>query len=41
VDRRVAILVLLEKTVTTGPLIPHISGVLMAAAGAWLVSRAL
>jgi len=41
VDRRVAILVLLEKTVTTGPLIPHISGVLMAVAGAWLVSRAL
>lgn len=37
----IALLVLLEKTVTSGPLIPRISGVLMMAAGAWLISRAL
>ncbi|WP_027055281.1 DUF2182 domain-containing protein [Mesorhizobium erdmanii] len=37
----IALLVLLEKTVTSGPLIPRISGVLMVAAGAWLVFRAL
>lgn len=35
----IAILVLLEKTVTTGQLIPRISGALMAAAGTWLLSR--
>ncbi|ETA72393.1 MULTISPECIES: DUF2182 domain-containing protein [Mesorhizobium] len=37
----IAILVLLEKTATSGPLISRISGALMAAAGAWLMSRAL
>ncbi|TIN28854.1 MAG: DUF2182 domain-containing protein [Mesorhizobium sp.] len=37
----IAILVLLEKTVPTGQLIPRVSGALMAAIGAWLVFRAL
>ncbi|MCZ8543385.1 DUF2182 domain-containing protein [Mesorhizobium qingshengii] len=37
----IAILVLLEKTVPTGQLIPRISGMLMAAAGAWLILGAL
>ncbi|MGX7872273.1 DUF2182 domain-containing protein [Mesorhizobium sp. ORM6] len=35
----IAILVLLEKTVTTGQLIPRISGALMVSAGTWLLSR--
>ncbi|CAN7505561.1 DUF2182 domain-containing protein [Mesorhizobium amorphae] len=37
----IAILVLLEKTMPTGQLIPRISGTLMAAIGAWLLVRAL
>ncbi|MER8371834.1 DUF2182 domain-containing protein [Mesorhizobium sp. M1406] len=37
----IAILVLLEKTVPTGQLIPRVSGALMAAIGTWLVFRAL
>ncbi|MFK0692056.1 DUF2182 domain-containing protein [Mesorhizobium sp. IMUNJ 23033] len=37
----IAILVLLEKTMPTGQLIPRISGALMAATGAWLLVRAL
>ncbi|UVK44715.1 DUF2182 domain-containing protein [Mesorhizobium sp. AR07] len=37
----IAILILLEKTVPTGQLIPRISGALMAAIGAWLVVQAL
>ncbi|RVA28692.1 DUF2182 domain-containing protein [Mesorhizobium sp. M7D.F.Ca.US.004.03.1.1] len=37
----IAILVLLEKTVPTGQLIPRVSGALMAAIGAWFVFRAL
>jgi predicted metal-binding membrane protein len=37
----IAILVLLEKTVMVGQWIPRISGMLMVAAGAWLISRAL
>ncbi|WP_192180089.1 DUF2182 domain-containing protein [Mesorhizobium amorphae] len=37
----IAILVLLEKTMPTGQLIPRISGALMAAIGAWLLVRAL
>jgi predicted metal-binding membrane protein len=37
----IAILVLLEKTVPTGQLIPRVSGALMAAIGAWLVFRAV
>ena len=37
----IAILVLLEKTVPTGQLIPRISGMLMAATGAWLILGAL
>ncbi|SDA66392.1 DUF2182 domain-containing protein [Mesorhizobium qingshengii] len=37
----IAILVLLEKTVPTGQLIPRISGALMAATGAWLILGAL
>jgi len=37
----IAILVLLEKTVAAGQLIPRISGVLMAAAGTWLIYRTL
>lgn len=37
----IAILVLLEKTVPTGRLIPRVSGALMIATGAWLVFRAL
>ncbi|PZV33396.1 DUF2182 domain-containing protein [Mesorhizobium kowhaii] len=37
----IAILILLEKTVPTGQLIPRISGALMAAIGAWLLVQAL
>lgn len=37
----IAILVLLEKTVPTGQAIPRISGLLMAATGAWLILGAL
>jgi predicted metal-binding membrane protein len=37
----IAILVLLEKTVPTGQVIPRVSGALMIATGAWLVFRAL
>ncbi|MFD2051624.1 DUF2182 domain-containing protein [Mesorhizobium calcicola] len=37
----IAILILLEKTVPTGQLIPRISGALMAAIGVWLVVQAL
>ncbi|MFD1988002.1 DUF2182 domain-containing protein [Mesorhizobium newzealandense] len=37
----IAILVLLEKRVPTGQLVPRISGALMAAMGAWLLVRAL
>ncbi|MHC2797247.1 putative metal-binding membrane protein [Mesorhizobium jarvisii] len=37
----IAILVLLEKMATSGPLISRISGALMVAAGVWLMSRAL
>jgi predicted metal-binding membrane protein len=37
----IAILVLLEKTVPTGQLIPRISGTLVAAIGAWLLVQAL
>jgi predicted metal-binding membrane protein len=37
----IAILVLLEKMATSGPLISRISGVLMVAAGVWSMSRAL
>ncbi|MER9136530.1 DUF2182 domain-containing protein [Mesorhizobium sp. M0830] len=37
----IAILVLLEKTVPTGQLIPRVSGASMAAIGTWLVFRAL
>jgi predicted metal-binding membrane protein len=37
----IAILVLLEKTVPTGQLIPRVSGALMAATGAWLILGAL
>ncbi|RJT36318.1 DUF2182 domain-containing protein [Mesorhizobium waimense] len=36
----IAILVLLEKTMPTGQLIPRISGALMVAIGAWLLVRA-
>ncbi|MCF6124971.1 DUF2182 domain-containing protein [Mesorhizobium sp. M7A.F.Ca.CA.001.07.2.1] len=37
----IAILVLLEKTVPTGQLIPRVSGALMAAIGIWIVFQAL
>jgi len=37
----IAILILMEKTVPTGQLIPRISGALMAAIGAWLLVQAL
>ena len=37
----IAILVLLEKRVPTGQLIPRISGALMAAIGAWLLVQAI
>jgi predicted metal-binding membrane protein len=37
----IAILILLEKTVPTGQLIPRISGVLMAGAGLWLLVGAV
>ncbi|MEP6568073.1 MAG: DUF2182 domain-containing protein, partial [Mesorhizobium sp.] len=37
----IAFLVLLEKTIPTGQLIPRISGVLMAAAGLWLLVGAV
>ena len=37
----IAILILLEKTVPTGHLIPRISGVLMAGAGLWLLVGAV
>lgn len=37
----IAILILLEKTVPAGQLIPRISGVLMAAAGLWLLVGAV
>jgi predicted metal-binding membrane protein len=36
----IAILILLEKTVPTGQLIPRISGTLMAAIGVWLLVQA-
>ncbi|WP_292138162.1 DUF2182 domain-containing protein, partial [Mesorhizobium sp.] len=36
----IAILVLLEKTVPTGQLIPRFSGALMAAIGIWIVFQA-
>ncbi|RUW58886.1 DUF2182 domain-containing protein [Mesorhizobium sp. M7A.F.Ca.US.008.03.1.1] len=36
----IAILVLLEKTVPTGQLIPRVSGALMAAIGTWIVFQA-
>ena len=36
-----AILVLLEKTVPKGRLIPRIAGALMVAAGIWVIARAV
>jgi predicted metal-binding membrane protein len=37
----IAVLVLVEKTVPTGRLVPRVSGALLMAAGGWLVSGAL